>query len=112
VATATSNSKPAWRAEVAEESCSILQEFVDLSRPGSNEVEIRFRVNRRDGRVVSLTDYRGVGTGTAGTTGIWGTLPPRPAAKPCSLSPVAFGLELAGFVGQERADEIVALLGL
>jgi len=108
--TATTSSRPAWRAEVAEESRSILQEFVDLSRPNSDRVVIRFRVNRRDGRVVSFTDYRERGTGTAGTTGIWGTRPPQPAGRSCSLTPTSFRYELAALVGAKRAAEIIESL--
>ena len=107
---ATNNRKPAWQAEVTERKRWIIEEFVELFHPNSDEVEIRFRVNRRDDRVVSFTDYREQGSGTAGTTGIWGTLPPQPAGKPRSLTPTGFRLELAKLVGAERADEIIGSL--
>jgi len=110
VATATSKSKPAWQAEVTERKRWIVDEFVDITRPNSGEVEVRFRINRRDGRLVSFTDYRGEGSGTAGTTGIWGTLPPERAARRCALTPTAFRFELAKLVGEQRAEEIIKSL--
>ena len=100
---ATSNSNPASRAEVKWESRWIpmppegtpegeMEEtpenetgvsflkvwdcFVDVVRPGCER--IRFRVNRRKDRRLTFTDRREALTGTAGTTGIWGT---RPAAR-------------------------------
>jgi hypothetical protein len=45
--------------------------------------------------------------GTLGTTGLWGTLPPLRAAGTRSLTPTAFKIEAARFVGAERAEEIV-----
>jgi len=108
VTTATNTRKPAWQAQVTERKRSIVEEFVDVSHPGGGW--IRFRVNRRKGRPLTFTDYRERRTGTAGTTGIWGTLPPQPAGYARFLTPTAFRLELAELVGPERADEIVESL--
>jgi hypothetical protein len=108
VMTATSSTKPIWEAEVTAQQRTIVDEYVDVTRPDGDR--IRFRVNRSGGRVVSFTDYREQGTGTAGTTGIWGTLPPQPAARRCSLTPTAFRAELARLAGQVRADEIIESL--
>jgi len=83
----------------------VRNDFVDIFHPNGGWV--RFRVNRRKDRRLSFTDYREQQTGAAGTTGIWGTLPPQPAGKPRSLTPAGFRLELAALVGAERADEIV-----
>ncbi len=110
MATAISNTKPAWQAEVTERKRWIIEEFVDVSRPNGDEVQIRFRVNRRNDRAVSFTDYREQGTGTAGTTGIWGTLPPQRAARHRTLTLTAFRSELTILVGAGRADEIVESL--
>jgi hypothetical protein len=81
-------------------------EYVEVYRPGTDD-GIRFRVNHRAGRSLTFTDAREEGTGTIGTTGIWGTLPPQPAGRRRVLTPTAFTAELARFVGFERACEIV-----
>jgi hypothetical protein len=111
VTTATTSSRPAWRVEVVEESRPILQDFVDVTRPNSNRLAIRFRVNRRDGRIVSFTDYREYNTGTAGTTGIWGTRPPQPPGKRRSLTPTGFRYELIELVGEEQTARVIESLG-
>jgi len=108
VATATSKSKPAWQAEVTAKTFEITQQFVDLSHPGG--AEFRFRVDRRKGQPLTFTDFREPGTGTAGTTGIWGTLPPQRPAKLCTLTLTGFRFELAELVGAERAEEIIESL--
>jgi hypothetical protein len=79
--------------------------FVDIFKPGG--ARLSFRVNRRTGRSLTFTDPREQWTGTAGTRGIWGTLPEQPAGKPRSLTPTAFREEVARFIGAERAEEIV-----
>ncbi len=82
--------------------------FVDFHREGCESV--RFRVNRRkDGRF-TLSDPRGKDSGTAGTTGLWGTIPPMRAARPRSLTPTAFKVEAARFVGKALAEEITVQL--
>ncbi len=106
--TATSNSKPAWMAKVTERKRTIIEEFVDVSHPGGGWV--RFRVNRCKARPLTFSDYREQGTGTAGTAGIWGTLPPQRAARRRTLTRTAFRSELATLVGAERADEIIESL--
>jgi hypothetical protein len=72
---------------------------------------VRFRVNRRNGRCLTFTDTREEQTGTAGSTGLWGT---RPASKPGgirrSLRPTAWVCEVAQLIGTERAEEIVRTL--
>jgi len=108
VATATSKSKPAWQAKVTAKTFEITQQFVDLSHPGG--AEFRFRVDRRKGQPLTFTDFREPGTGTAGTTGIWGTRPPQPAGRSCSLTPTSFRYELAALVGAKRAAEIIESL--
>jgi hypothetical protein len=68
--------------------------FVDFSRAGIDP--IRFRVNAlQDGRF-TFSDPRGRNSGTAGTTGIWGTRPP-----------TNFRVEAARLIGADRADQIV-----
>jgi hypothetical protein len=79
--------------------------FVEVFQPGG--ARISFRVNRRQGRSLTFTDPREQWTGTAGTRGIWGTLPEQPAGKPRSLTPTAFLAEVARLIGAERAAEIV-----
>jgi hypothetical protein len=68
---------------------------------------IRFLVNHREGREVTFTDPRERNAGTAGTTGIWGTLPALPAGMPRPLSVTAFRAELGRLVGAERAEEVI-----
>lgn len=106
----TSKRKPAWQAEVTVRERKIIEEFVEVTRPDDNRVVIRFRVNRRGGRIVSFTDYREEGTGTAGTAGIWGSLTPQRPARRCTMTPTAFRHELAERIGEERAIELIKVL--
>ena len=104
--TATMKSQPAWQAEVVwrkhrytteemtppdetgdtAEGATVeidhwaLRCYVDVFKPEGER--IRFLVNHREGRCLSFTDPRERSTGTAGTTGVWGTRPAqrRPAA--------------------------------
>jgi len=108
VATANSICKPAWQAKVTSQERVIIQQFVDVSHPGG--AEIRFPVNRRKGWPLTITDFRERGTGTAGTAGIWGTLPPQPPAKFRTLTLTAFRMELAVLIGLEPANEIIKSL--
>ena len=94
---------------IAESVDSVREYFVDVFNAGG--VLIRFRVNRRKGRSLSFTDPREQFSGTAGTAGIWGTLPEQPAGKPRSLTPTGFREELARLIGADRAEEIVRSLG-
>jgi hypothetical protein len=82
--------------------------FVDVFRPGGKR--IRFRVNYRKGRCLTVTDPLARTAGTAGTTGAWGTLPAVRADRPRALTPTGFKWEVARLIGMERADEIVRLL--
>ncbi len=102
--------EPVWHAEVTLQERTIIEEFVEVSHPNDDDALIQFRVNRRNDRLVSFTDYREQDTGTAGTAGIWGTLPQQPPGKRRSLTPTAFRHELAALVGEERADEILTSL--
>jgi len=79
--------------------------LVEFSRTGSKP--IRFRVNPRKDGTFTFSDPRGRDAGTGGTTGIWGTRPALRPLRPRSLTPTAFKVEAARFVGTERADEIV-----
>ncbi|MFI5454730.1 MAG: hypothetical protein ACHRXM_04705 [Isosphaerales bacterium] len=124
--TATSNCNPAWQAEVRWERRYVHMEeesaegetvdtflkvwdcFADVFRPGGER--IRFRVNRRKGRRLTLTDPRDRTAGTAGTTGPWGTLPAPRVSRPRALTPTGFKAEVARLIGTERAEEIVRLL--
>ena len=84
---------------------SILVCFVDFLRDDCKR--IRFWVNfRKDGRF-TFSDPRERDSGTLGTTGLWGMLPPLRVPKPRSLTPTSFKVEAARFVGAERAAEIV-----
>ena len=79
--------------------------FVDLFRSGHDA--ITFRVNYRKGRPFTISDPRELTAGTAGVTGIWGTLPAPPVYKPRPLSLAAFRAELTRLVGPERAEEVI-----
>jgi len=79
--------------------------FVDFLRAGSER--IRFRVNPLKNGRFTFSDQRDRKAGTEGTTGMWGTLPAPRASRPRSLTPTAFKLEAARFVGEERAEETV-----
>ena len=78
---------------------------VEFARPGIKP--IRFRVNRRKDGTFTFSDPRGRHSGIVGTTGIWGTRPPLRVVRPRSLTPTAFKVQAARYVGKERADEIV-----
>jgi hypothetical protein len=79
--------------------------FIRFARAGVEP--IRFRVNPLKDGHFTFSDPRGRNSGTAGTTGIWGTLPPLPVPRPRSLSPTAFRLEAARMVGDARACQIL-----
>ena len=78
---------------------------VEFSRRGIKP--IRFRVNPRNDGTFTFSDPRGRDSGIAGTTGIWGTRPALRVVRPRSLTPTAFKVQAARYVGKERADEIV-----
>jgi hypothetical protein len=103
----SSTSKPAWQGEVTWKSREVWEYFVAVSRPGCEQVQIPFRVNRRKQKWVSVTDPREQGTGTAGATGIWGTLSAAPAGKGRTLTPAAFARELTLLIRDEDAKAIV-----
>lgn len=81
--------------------------YVVLSR-GSDD--LLFCVNRRKGSL-TFTDYREQFTGSTGTAGLWGSLPPQKPGRRRSLSPSAWVSEVARLIGTERAREIVRILG-
>jgi hypothetical protein len=88
--------------------CKVPVSHVVISKPGCEGV--RFRVNRRRDRCLTFTDSREQHTGTAGSTGQWGT---RPASKPGprrSLTPIAWTSEVARLIGTQRAEDIVRSL--
>jgi hypothetical protein len=68
---------------------------------------IRFQINEQNGPAITFSDARERNAGTAGVTGIWGTLPAPPVVKPRPLSLAAFRAELSRFVGAERAEEVI-----
>src|SRR5260370_33679375 len=75
VGTTSSNSKPAWQAQVKWETRTVWECFVEVIEPGDEPT--RFRVNRRKGKIPSFTDTRGEAIEKSGT-GIWGTMPQLP----------------------------------
>jgi hypothetical protein len=79
--------------------------FIRFTRAGVEP--IRFRVNPLKSGGFTFSDPRGRNSGTAGTTGIWGTLPPLPVPRPRSLLPTAFLREAARMVGEARASQII-----
>jgi hypothetical protein len=125
--TATRTSSPTWQAEVVWESRTVRIEeetpegepdglpvfsllkiwicFVDVCRPAGER--LRFRVNHRAGRSLTVTDPRDRLAGTAGTTGIWGTRPAPRASRPRPLTLSGFQVELARLIGAERAEEVI-----
>jgi len=82
--------------------------FVEVFRPGCEP--IRFRVNRRKDRRLTFTDPRGALAGTAGTTGLWGTLPALRPTRPSALTPTGFKVEVTPLIGAQRAEELVQAL--
>jgi hypothetical protein len=88
-----------------EESFSVLILVVEFTRPGCRR--IRFRVQSPDKGRFTFSDPRERYTGTAGTTGLWGTLPPLRSPNSLSFTQTSFNLKATRFVGAERADEIV-----
>ena len=84
---------------------TVWSNIVEIFRPGCES--IRFRVNRSKSGHITFTDTRDGKTGIAGTTGIWGTRPAMRPSRPRSITPSAFKIEAARFVGMERAEEIL-----
>jgi len=81
--------------------------YVVLER-GEDEF-IPFCVTWPRGRLV-FTDNRECWTGTAGTTGQWGTRPPSEAGKRRTLTPTAWVAEVSRLIGTERAEQITGML--
>ena len=81
--------------------------YVVLER-GEGEA-IPFCVTRPKGRLV-FSDKRECSTGTAGSTGQWGTLPASKPGQRRSLTPTAWVAEVSRLISRERAEEIVRLL--
>jgi hypothetical protein len=79
--------------------------FVDAVPPGGER--IRFRVNHRQGRSITIIDPRDRAAGTRGTTGLWGTLPPPRMFKPRPLTLREFTAELARLIGANRATDVI-----
>jgi len=69
----TTRWRKAEEGETVDMWLKVADSFVDVFRPGGER--IRFRVNRPNERHLTFTDPRERNSGTAGTTGIWGTLP-------------------------------------
>ncbi len=84
---------------------AVRSQVVEFFRPGREPV--RFRLNRNKSGQITFTDTREGKMGIAGTTGIWGTRPPPKLHRPRSMTPTAFKVEAARFVGMERAEEIL-----
>ncbi len=84
---------------------TVWSNVVEIFRPGCESV--RFRVNRSKSGQITFTDTRDGKTGIAGTTGMWGTRPPMRPSRPRSITPNAFKVEAARFVGMERAEELL-----
>jgi hypothetical protein len=125
--TAARTSSPTWQAEVVWESRHVRIEeeppedepdaipefstmkiwicFVDVSRQADEQ--LRFRVNHRAGRSLTVTDPRDRLAGTANTTGIWGTRPAPRASRPRPMSLIGFQVELARLIGAKPAEEII-----
>jgi hypothetical protein len=91
--------------EEVRERLTILVCLICFSRPGIEP--IRFRVNPLKNGRFTFSDPRGLNSGTAGTTGIWGTRPALRASRPRSLTPTDFIAQAARFIGIERAEQIV-----
>lgn len=94
--------KPDGTLKLGSKAINIFHVFLERGE----EEFIDFIVTWPNGRMV-FTDTRECQTGTAGTTGLWGT---RPASKPGrrrSLSPLAWVAEVTRFIGKEEAERIV-----
>jgi hypothetical protein len=83
----------------------VWQCFVDVIPPCGER--IRFRVNHRQGRSITITDPRDRTAGTGGTTGPWGTLPPPRTITPRPLTLLEFTAELARLIGANRATDVI-----
>ena len=81
--------------------------YVVLER-GKSE-RLVFGVTWPKGRL-TFSDSRECLTGTAGSTGQWGTRPPSAAGKRRTLTPTAWKADVSRLIGAERADEIIRLL--
>ena len=106
----TATGKPAPKVRIVKEVGHVDEFFVDFDGPAGGR--IRFRVNMLKNGRFTFSDPRERTTGTAGTTGIWGTRPAARLARPRSLAPTAFKLEAARLIGIERAEELLrAIMG-
>jgi hypothetical protein len=99
----------AMGTETIEKDYDFRVRVVHLFQPDSDRHcdRIRFQINEQNGPAITFSDARERNAGTAGVTGIWGTLPAPPPVKPRPLSLAAFGAELSRFVGAEQAEEVI-----
>ena len=97
--------KSAEEVDALEDFVVPLSRFVEIHREGCEP--LRFRINCHKSGHITFTDSRECETGTGGTTGLWGTLPPMEAGLPRSLTPTAFKAELSRLVGIETAEQVI-----
>ncbi len=91
--------------DALEDFIVVSSRFVEIHRERYGPV--RFRIHRRKNGQITFTDRRECETGSGGTTGRWGTLPPMQAGVPRSLTPTAFRAELGRLVGIETAEQVI-----
>jgi hypothetical protein len=91
-----------------EDGLRVWTRLVDFSR--ADGARVRFRVKYLANGYSTISDARERNSGTAGTTGIWGTLPPARAPRPRSMTPTAFQSEASRFIGPKKAEELVRSL--
>ena len=97
--------KPDGEIKIVSRPLTLL--YVTLDR-GDGE-QIAFCVSWPKGRLV-FSDNRECHTGTAGSTGQWGTHSPSKAGKRRTLTPTAWKVEVSRLIGMEKAEQIVRIL--
>jgi hypothetical protein len=91
-----------------EDELRVWTQLVDFFR--ADGARVRFRVKYLANGYLTISDARDQNAGTAGTTGIWGTLPTARAPRPRSMTPTAFLREASRFIGTRKAEELVRYL--
>lgn len=125
VAHASASGAPRWQAGLDERRVYVKHrrrtadgETKTISRPldlcyvilRRDDMKISFCITRPKGRL-TFSDRRECLTGTAGSTGQWGTRPASKPGKRRTLTPTAWVAEVSRLIGRDRAEEIVRKLG-
>lgn len=98
--------------ETRVEALPLVQFYVVLDRREGEQILFAVTWPLPHKRLV-FSDRRECSTGTAGSTGRWGTLPPsKPGGRRRTMTPGEWKAEVRRFIGEEEADRIIRYLSM